>query len=160
MLLMRKFGKWQKDMFLMNGESMEFTDILKRLWHSSYANARIDHKVHVFVGNSRHISVSPFFNSNCDMGFEEEKALLKGKLRKINENLFKNFHLLCFVDLKTIPRFKAGKVIIINEYGDFVNDTHVRNIQKIINANSLTVFKVKTRFDVELKGNNVRMVKK
>ena len=139
---------------------MEFSDTLKALWHSSYANALIDPKVHVFVGNTRHISVSPFFNSRCDYGYEDEKALLKGKLRKINEDLFKNFHLLCFVDLKTIPRFKAGKVIIINEYSDFVNDTHVRNIQRIINANPLTVFKVKTRQNVELKGNNVRMIKK
>jgi len=139
---------------------MEFTDILKRLWHSSYANARTDYKVHVFVGNSRHISVSPFYNSRCDYGFESEKKLLQGKLRKINENLFKNFHLLCFVDLEVIPRFKAGKVIIINEYGDFVNDIHVRNIQRIINANALTVFRVKTKQDINLVGNNVRMVKK
>ena len=144
----------------MNGEFMEFSDILKQLWHSSYVNARSNPKVHVFAGNSRHISTSPFFNANCDLGFEDEKKLLQGKLRKINENLFKNFHLLCFVDLETIPRFKAGKIIVINEYGDFVNEIHVRNIQKIINANPLTVFKVKTRFDVELKGNNVRMVKK
>ena len=139
---------------------MEFSDILKQLWHSSYASALSEPKVHVFAGNSRHISTSPFFNANCDKGFEEEKALLKGKLRKINENLFKNFHLLCFVDLEIIPRFKAGKIIIINEYGDFVNDQHVRNIQKIINANPLTIFKVKTRQNVELKGNNVRMVRK
>lgn len=144
----------------MNGDTMEFQDVLKSLWHSSYSDARTDSKVHVFVGNSRHISVSPFYNSNCDYGFEEEKALLKGKLRKINENLFKNFHLLCFTDLAVIPRFNAGKVIVINEYGDFVNDTHVRNIQKIINANALTVFRVKTKQDVELKGNNVRMIKK
>ena len=139
---------------------MEFSDILKQLWHSSYANALSEPKLHVFKGNSRHISVSPFYNSKCDYDYEEEKALLQGKLRKINSNLFKNFHLLCFDDLETIPRFKAGKVIIINEYGDFVNDTHVRNIQKIINANALTVFKVKTKLDIELKGNNVRMVKK
>jgi len=144
----------------MNGETMEFSDILKQLWHSSYSDALTDPKVHVFAGNSRHISISPFYNSRCDYGYEEEKALLKGKLRRINKNLFKNFHLLCFVDLETIPKFRAGKIIIINEYGDFVNDTHIRNIQKIINANPLTVFKVKTRLDVELKGNNVRMVKK
>ncbi len=140
--------------------TMEFSDILKQLWHSSYANALSDPKIHVFKGNSRHISVSPFYNSHCDYGFEEEKALLKGKLRKINSDLLKNFHLLCFVDLVTIPRFKPGKVIIINEYGDFVNEIHVRNIQRIINANPLTIFRVKTRQDVELKGNNVRMVKK
>ena len=139
---------------------MEFSDLLKKLWHSSYVSALSDPKIHIFKGNSKHISVSPFFNSNCDIGFEEEKALLQGKLRKINENLFKNFHLLCFVDLVTIPRFKAGKVIIINEYGDFVNEIHVRNIQKIIDANPLTIFKVKTRLDVVLKGNNVRMIKK
>ena len=139
---------------------MEFSDILKQLWHSSYVNARSNPKVHVFAGNSRHISISPFFNANCDMGFEEEKALLQGKLRKINENLFKNFHLLCFMELVFIPRFKAGKIIVINEYGDFVNEQHVRNIQKIINANPLTIFKVKTRLNVELKGNNVRMVRK
>ena len=139
---------------------MEFSDILKQLWHSSYVNARTNPKVHVFVGNTRHISVSPFYNSKCDYGYEEEKALLQGKLRKINENLFKNFHMLCFVDLKTIPKFRAGKVIIINEYGDFVNDTHVKNIQKIINANPLTVFKVKTKQEIKLKGNNVRMIKK
>ena len=139
---------------------MEFADTLKQLWHSSYASALSDPKVHVFKGNSRHISVSPFFNANCDTGFEEEKALLQGKLRKINSNLFKNFHLLCFVDLETIPCFKAGKIIIINEYGDFVNEQHIRNIQKIINANPLTVFKVKTKQDVDLKGNNVRMVRK
>ena len=139
---------------------MEFSDLLKKLWHSSYVSALSDPKVHVFVGNTRHISVSPFFNSNCDIGFEEEKALLQGKLRKINENLFKNFHLLCFMDLVTIPRFKAGKIIIINEYGDFVNEIHVKNIQKIIDANPLTIFKVKTRLNVELKGNNVRMIKK
>jgi hypothetical protein len=139
---------------------MEFSDILKQLWHSSYASALSEPKVHVFVGNSRHISVSPFYNSKCDYGFEDEKALLQGKLRKINENLFKNFHLLCFMDLVTIPRFKAGKVIIINEYGDFVNEHHVRNIQRIINANALTVFRVKTKQDVELRGNNVRMIKK
>ena len=139
---------------------MEFTDILKQLWHSSYVNALSDPKIHIFKGNSRHISVSPFFNANCDHGFEEEKALLQGKLRKINENLFKNFHLLCFVDLETIPRFKAGKIIVINVYGDFVNEIHVRNIQKIIDANPLTIFKVKTRLDVVLKGNNVRMIKK
>ena len=144
----------------MNGETMEFSDILKRLWHSSYASALSDPKVHVFKGNSRHISVSPFYNSRCDYGYEEEKALLKGKLRKINENLFKNFHLLCFTDLAVIPRFNAGKVIIINEYGDFVNEIHVRNIQKIINANALTIFKVKTKQNVDLKGNNVRMIKK
>ena len=144
----------------MNGEFMEFSDILKQLWHSSYVNARSNPKVHVFAGNSRHISISPFFNSNCDYGFEEEKALLQGKLRKINENLFKNFHLLCFVDLEIIPRFKAGKVIIINEYGDFVNEIHIRNIQKIIDANPLTIFRVKTHQNVELKGNNVRMIKK
>ena len=147
-------------LFLMNGEIMEFSDILKQLWHSSYASALSEPKVHVFAGNSRHISVSPFFNANCDYGFEEEKALLQGKLRKINENLFKNFHLLCFVDLETIPRFKAGKVIIINEYGDFVNEIHIRNIQKIIDANPLTIFRVKTHQNVELKGNNVRMIKK
>ena len=139
---------------------MQFADLLKELWHYSYLKSRADPKVHVFAGNSRHISVSPFFNSNCDYGYEEEKALLQGKLRKINENLFKNFHLLCFMDLVTIPRFKAGKVIIINEYGDFVNEIHIRNIQKIINANPLTIFKVKTRLNVELKGNNVRMIKK
>jgi len=139
---------------------MEFSDLLKKLWHSSYVCALSEPKVHVFVGNTRHISVSPFFNSNCDIGFEEEKALLQGKLRKINVNLFKNFHLLCFTELETIPKFKAGKVIIINEYGDFVNEIHVRNIQKIINANPLTIFKVKTRLDVVLKGNNVRMIKK
>ena len=139
---------------------MEFADTLKQLWHSSYVNAQTDPKIHVFVGNSRHISISPFFNANCDTGFEDEKALLQGKLRRINENLFKNFHLLCFVDLKTIPKFRAGKIIIINEYGDFVNEIHVRNIQRIINANPLTVFKVKTKQNVELKGNNVRMVKK
>ena len=139
---------------------MEFSDILKQFWHSSYVNALSDPKIHIFKGNSRHISVSPFYNSNCDYGFEEEKALLKGKLRKINSNLFKNFHLLCFVDLETIPKFRAGKVIIINEYGDFVNEQHIRNIQKIINAKPLTVFKVKTRQNVELKGNNVRMVRK
>ena len=144
----------------MNGEFMEFSDILKQLWHSSYVNALSEPKIHVFAGNSRHISVSPFYNARCDYGYEDEKALLQGKLRKINENLFKNFHLLCFVDLEIIPRFKAGKIIIINEYGDFVNDQHVRNIQKIINANPLTIFKVKTRFDIELKGNNVRMVRK
>jgi len=144
----------------MNGNTMEFSDILKQLWHSSYASALSEPKVHVFVGNSRHISVSPFYNSKCDYGFEDEKALLQGKLRKINENLFKNFHLLCFMDLVTIPRFKAGKVIIINEYGDFVNEHHVRNIQRIINANALTVFRVKTKQDVDLKGNNVRMVRK
>lgn len=140
--------------------TMEFSDTLKALWHSSYANALSDPKIHVFKGNSRHISVSPFYNANCDYGFEDEKALLKGKLRKINSDLLKNFHLLCFVDLKTIPRFKAGKIIIINEYGDFINEQHIRNIQKIINANPLTIFKVKTKQDVELKGNNVRMVKK
>ena len=139
---------------------MEFNDTLKALWHSSYLDARSDYKVHVFVGNSRHISVSPFYNSRCDYGYEDEKALLKGKLRKINSDLFKNFHLLCFVDLEVIPRFKTGKVIIINEYGDFVNDQHVRNIQRIIDANPLTVFRVKTRQDVELRGNNVRMVRK
>ena len=139
---------------------MEFNDTLKALWHSSYLDARSDHKVHVFVGNSRHISVSPFYNARCDYGYENEKELLQGKLRKINENLFKNLHLLCFVDLETIPRFKAGKIIVINEYGDFVNDVHVRNIQRIINANALTVFRVKTKQDVELKGNNVRMVRK
>ncbi|MDD4439860.1 MAG: hypothetical protein PHS04_17770 [Tissierellia bacterium] len=139
---------------------MEFSDTLKSLWHSSYASALSEPKVHVFVGNSRHISVSPFYNSKCDYGYEEEKALLQGKLRKINSNLFKNFHLLCFMDLVTIPRFKAGKVIIINEYGDFVNEHHVRNIQRIINANALTVFRVKTKQDVELRGNNVRMIKK
>ena len=144
----------------MNGETMEFSDILKQLWHSSYVNARTDPKIHVFVGNSRHISVSPFYNANCDTGFEEEKALLQGKLRRINENLFKNFHLLCFVDLETIPKFKAGKVIIINEYGDFVNEIHVKNIQKIINANPLTVFKVKTKQNINLVGNNMRMIKK
>ena len=144
----------------MNGETMEFSDLLKKLWHSSYSDALTDPKVHVFAGNSRHISISPFYNANCDYGFEEEKAFLKGKLRKINSNLFKNFHLLCFVDLETIPRFKAGKVIVINEYGDFVNDTHIRNIQRIIDANPLTIFKVKTRLNVELKGNNVRMIKK
>ena len=144
----------------MNGEIMEFSDILKQLWHSAYSDAQTDPKIHVFVGNSRHISISPFFNANCDTGFEDEKALLQGKLRRINENLFKNFHLLCFVDLKTIPKFRAGKIIIINEYGDFVNEIHVRNIQRIINANPLTVFKVKTKQNVELKGNNVRMVKK
>ena len=139
---------------------MEFSDVLKELWHSSYVNARTNPKVHVFVGNTRHISVSPFYNSRCDYGYEDEKALLKGKLRKINENLFKNFHLLCFVDLETIPRFKSGKIIIINGYGDFVNNQHIRNIQRIINANPLTIFKVKTRLDIELKGNNVRMVRK
>ena len=139
---------------------MEFSDILKRLWHSSYANALSDPKVHVFKGNSRHISVSPFYNSRCDTGFEEEKTLLQGKLRKINENLFKNFHLLCFTELVTIPKFRAGKVIIINEYGDFVNEIHIRNIQKIINANALTIFKVKTKQDINLVGNNVRMIKK
>jgi len=144
----------------MNGETMEFSDILKQLWHSSYVNAQTDPKIHVFVGNSRHISTSPFFNANCDKGFEDEKKLLQGKLRKINENLFKNFHLLCFTELETIPKFKPGKIIIINEYGDFVNEIHIRNIQRIINVNPLTVFKVKTRLDVELKGNNVRMVKK
>ena len=142
------------------GDQMEFSDILKQLWHSSYSDALSDPKIHIFVGNTRHISVSPFFNSNCDKGFESEKKLLQGKLRKINENLFKNFHLLCFVDLEIIPKFRAGKIIIINEYGDFVNEQHIRNIQRIINANPLTVFKVKTRLDVELKGNNVRMVKK
>ena len=151
---------WQKDMFPMIGDTMEFNDTLKALWHSSYANAQSDSKVHVFVGNSRHISVSPFFNANCDKGYEDEKALLKGKLRKINENLFKNFHLLCFVDLETIPKFKPGKVIIFNEYGDFVNDQHIKNIQKIINANALTVFKVKTKQNINLVGNNVRMIKK
>ncbi len=144
----------------MNGETMEFQDVLKQLWHNSYANAQSDSKVHVFVGNSRHISVSPFYNVRCNNGYEDEKALLKGKLRKINENLFKNFHLLCFTDLAVIPRFNTGKVIVINEYGDFVNDCHVRNIQKIINANALTIFKVKTKQDVKLKGNNVRMIKK
>ena len=144
----------------MNGETMEFSDILKQLWHSSYVNARTEPKVHVFVGNTRHISVSPFYNANCDTGFEEEKALLQGKLRKINSNLFKNFHLLCFTELLVVPKFKPGKIIVINEYGDFVNNTHVKNIQKIINANALTVFKVKTKQNVELKGNNVRMVKK
>ena len=142
------------------GDQMEFADKLKQLWHSSYSDALTDPKVHVFMGNTRHISVSPFYNSRCDYGYEDEKALLKGKLRKINENLFKNFHLLCFVDLETIPRFKTGKIIIINEYGDFVNDQHIKNIQRIINANPLTIFKVKTRFDIELKGNNVRMVRK
>ena len=147
-------------MFHMNGETMEFVDNLKQLWHTSYVSALSDPKIHVFVGNSRHISVSPFYNANCDHGFEEEKTLLQGKLRKINENLFKNFHLLCFVDLETIPKFRAGKVIVINEYGDFVNEQHVRNIQKIINANPLTIFKVKTCQNVELKGNNVRMVRK
>jgi len=144
----------------MNGDHMEFQNVLKQLWHSSYANALSDPKVHVFVGNSRHISVSPFFNSNCDTGFEDEKALLQGKLRKINSSLFKNFHLLCFVDLKIIPKFRAGKNIVINEYGDFVNEQHVKNIQKIINANALTIFKVKTKQDINLVGNNVRMVKK
>jgi len=139
---------------------VEFSDTLKSLWHSSYSDALTEPKVHVFVGNSRHISVSPFYNSHCDYGFEEEKALLQGKLRKINSDLFKNFHLLCFMDLVTIPRFKAGKVIIINEYGDFVNNCHVRNIQRIINANVLTIFRVKTKQNVDLKGNNVRMVKK
>ena len=139
---------------------MEFADILKQLWHSSYSDALTEPKVHVFAGNSRHISVSPFFNSNCDMGFESEKKLLQGKLRKINENLFKNFHLLCFTELLVIPKFKAGKIIVINEYGDFVNDIHVRNIQRIINANPLTVFKVKTKQDINLVGNNVRMIKK
>ena len=157
---MRKYMIWQKDMFPMIGDTMEFSDTLKALWHSSYSDALTDPKVHVFVGNTRHISVSPFFNANCDIGFESEKKLLQGKLRKINENLFKNFHLLCFVDLKTIPKFRAGKVIIINEYGDFMNDIHVRNIQKIINANPLIVFKVKTKQDVNLMGNNVRMIKK
>jgi len=140
--------------------AMEFSDTLKALWHSSYSDALTDSKVHVFVGNSRHISVSPFYNANCDTGFDSEKKLLQGKLRKINENLFKNFHLLCFTTLETIPKFRAGKVIIINEYGDFVNDIHVRNIQRIINANALTIFKVKTKQNVDLKGNNVRMIKK
>jgi len=139
---------------------MEFADKLKQLWHSSYASALSEPKVHVFVGSTRHISVSPFYNANCDTGFEEEKSLLQGKLRKINENLFKNFHLLCFTELLVIPKFKSGKIIVINEYGDFINDTHVRNIQRIINANPLTIFKVKTKQDVELKGNNVRMIKK
>ena len=139
---------------------MEFSDILKQLWHSSYSDALTDPRVHVFAGNSRHISVSPFYNSKCDYGYEEEKALLQGKLRKINSNLFKNFHLLCFVDLKTIPKFKPGKIIIFNEYGDFVNEQHIRNIQRIINANPLTVFKVKTKQNVIMKGNNVRMIKK
>jgi hypothetical protein len=139
---------------------MEFSDILKSLWHSSYSDALTDPKVHVFKGNTRHISVSPFYNSRCDYGFEDEKALLQGKLRKINKSLFKNFHLLCFVDLETIPKFKPGKIIIFNEYGDFVNEQHIRNIQRIINANPLTVFKVKTKQDINLVGNNVRMVKK
>ena len=142
------------------GDHMEFQDVLKQLWYSSYLDARSEPKVHIFAGNSRHISVSPFYNSNCDYGYESEKKLLQGKLRKINLNLFKNFHLLCFVDLVTIPRFKAGKVIVINEYGDFVNEQHIRNIQKIINANVLTVFKVKTKQDINLVGNNVRMIKK
>ena len=144
----------------MNGETMEFVDNLKQLWHTSYVSALSDPKIHVFVGNSRHISVSPFYNANCDKGFESEKKLLQGKLRKINENLFKNFHLLCFMELETIPRFKAGKIIVINEYGDFVNEQHIRNIQRIINANPLTVFKVKTKQNVNLEGNNVRMIKK
>ncbi len=64
------------------------------------------------------------------------------------------------MDLETIPRFKTGKIIVINEYSDFVNDHHIRNIQKIINANPLTIFKVKTKQDVNLVGNNVRMIKK
>ena len=64
------------------------------------------------------------------------------------------------MDLETIPKFRAGKVIIVNEYGDFVNEIHIRNIQKIINANPLTVFKIKTKQDADLKGNNVKMIKK
>jgi hypothetical protein len=68
--------------------------------------------------------------------------------------------LLCFTELLVIPKFKAGKIIVINEYGDFVNEQHIRNIQKIINANVLTVFKVKTKQDINLVGNNVRMIKK
>ena len=139
---------------------MQFADLLKELWHYSYLESRAEPKIHVFVGNSRHISVSPFFNANCDYGFDEEKALLKGKLRKINSDLFKNFHLLCFTGLLIIPKFKAGKVIVINEYGDFVNEIHKKNIQTIISFNPLTIFKVKTRQDVDLKGNNVRMVRK
>ena len=139
---------------------MEFSDTLKALWHSSYASALSEPKVHVFVGNSRHISVSPFYNANCDYGFEDEKKMLQGKLSKINLNLFKNFHLLCFTELLIIPKFKAGKVIVINEYGDFVNEIHVKNIQTIISFNPLTVFRVKTKQDVDLKGNNVRMVRK
>ena len=144
----------------MIGDTMEFSDTLKALWYYSYLESRAEPKIHIFVGNSRHISISPFYNANCDIGFEDQKALLKGKLRKINLNLFKNFHLLCFVELKVIPRFKAGKVIVINEYGDFVNEHHIKNIQKIINANPLTIFKVKTKQNVVLKGNNVRMIKK
>jgi len=144
----------------MIGDTMEFSDLLKVMWHCSYLEARSEPKIHVFVGNSRHISVSPFYNARCDYGYEEEKSLLQGKLRKINSDLFKNFHLLCFTGLLSIPRFKAGKIIVINEYGDFVNEIHLKNIQTIISFNPLTVFKVKTRQDVDLKGNNVRMVKK
>ena len=48
---MKIFGKEQNVLFLMNGNTMEFSDILKQLWHSSYANAQSDSKVHVFVGN-------------------------------------------------------------------------------------------------------------
>jgi hypothetical protein len=144
----------------MNGDIMEFADVLKELWHNSYSDAQSEPKVHIFVGNSRHISVSPFYNANCDYGYESEKKMLQGKLRKINSDLFKNFHLLCFTELLAIPKFKAGKVIVINEYGDFVNEHHVRNIQRIISFNPLTIFKVKTKQDVELKGNNVRMVLK
>ena len=147
-------------MLKMIGDTMEFSDTLKQLWHSSYSDALTEPKVHVFVGNSRHISVSPFYNARCDYGYDDEKKMLKGKLRKINSDLFKNFHLLCFVDLEVIPHFKTGKIIIINEYGDFVNDVHVRNIQRIINANVLTIFRVKTKQNVDLKGNNVRMVRK
>lgn len=139
---------------------MEFSDTLKALWHSSYASALSEPKVHIFVGNTRHISVSPFYNANCNYGFEDEKKMLQGKLRKINSDLFKNFHLLCFTGLLIIPKFKAGKIIVVNEYGDFVNEIHVKNIQTIISFNPLTVFRVKTRQDVDLKGNNVRMVKK
>ena len=85
---MKIYGKEQNVIFQMIGDTMEFSDTLKQLWHSSYASALSEPKVHVFVGNSRHISVSPFYNSKCDYGFEDEKALLQGKLRKINSNLF------------------------------------------------------------------------
>jgi len=129
---------------------------LIELWHASYDQT----KIHIFNGNTRHISTSPFFNSHCRYGFDEEKKLLMGKLTKINFDLLANSHLLADALISDIPTFRCGSSIVINEYGDFINDVHIANIQLIISKNPLVRFDVKTRQDVAFKGNNVILVQK
>jgi len=123
------------------------------------------------------INTNPLSNEFCKtMNSQENNNIICSKcyscsmLKTYRKNCVpafeKNSIILSTDEIKEIPKIKKNNIVRINAHGELINDTHLNNLIKIIDANPNITFSLYTKrkdlisnkFDVEKKPSNLILV--